>query len=170
MEILTPEFFLQPTLTVAKDLLGATLARKIEGETIRMLITETEAYDGFEDKASHAHKGKTQRTSVMFGKSGVWYVYLVYGMHWMLNVVTREEGYPAAVLIRATKEVSGPARLTKALDITKAYNERVAEESSGLWIEKGERVDALRITTSPRIGVAYAKEWAQKPYRFVLKV
>lgn len=133
------------------------------------MIIETEAYDGFEDKASHASRGETPRNKVMFGEAGVWYVYFVYGMHHMLNIVTGAKGYPSAVLIRGVEGISGPARLTKALGIDRAMNEQKAERKSGLWIEdRGVIVPKNRIERTPRIGVAYAgEEWAEKPWRFV---
>lgn len=134
------------------------------------MITDVEAYDGCEDKASHAHKGKTARNAVMFGPAGHWYVYLCYGMHWMLNVVTRESGYPAAVLIRGLDDYSGPGRLTSAMHITGAQNGASVSRQNGLWVEdRGIVIDRTRIQTTPRIGVAYAGEWAETPRRFVLK-
>lgn len=99
-KVLDKKFFNRDTKTVAKELLGKFLVRKIGNTEVSVMIVETEAYDGPDDKASHTSKGKTQRTEVMFGKPGIFYVYLCYGMHFMLNVVTREAGYPAAVLIR----------------------------------------------------------------------
>lgn len=100
-KILGQNFFNRNTLVVAEDLIGKFLVRKIGKKEIAAMIIETEAYDGEHDKASHAHKGKTERTKVMFGPAGYLYVYLCYGMYWMLNVVTGEKDYPAAVLIRA---------------------------------------------------------------------
>lgn len=134
------------------------------------MITEVEAYDGFNDKASHASRGQTERNKVMFGKAGYWYVYFTYGMHWMLNIVTGAKNYPAAILIRATDKVSGPGRLTKFLYIDKKLNSKIASCKSGLWIEdRGVVISKSKIKKAPRIGVAYAKEWAEKPYRFILE-
>ncbi|MBI2035602.1 MAG: DNA-3-methyladenine glycosylase [Candidatus Liptonbacteria bacterium] len=99
-KILKKPYFQKSTVVVARNLLGKFLVRRIKGKEIAAMITEVEAYDGFKDKASHAHRGKTARNAVMFGEAGVWYVYLTYGMHWMLNVVTGPKDYPAAVLIR----------------------------------------------------------------------
>ncbi|MBI2626024.1 MAG: DNA-3-methyladenine glycosylase, partial [Candidatus Nealsonbacteria bacterium] len=93
-------FFLRPTLLVSKELLGKYLVRKIGRKILVGKITETEAYDGFKDKASHASRGNTERNKVMFDEGGRWYVYFTYGMHWMLNIVTGPQKYPAAVLIR----------------------------------------------------------------------
>lgn len=165
---LTPEFFRRDTLTVARELLGCTLVRRTEEGEKRLIIRETEAYDGPLDLASHASKGRTARTEVMFGAPGMWYVYFVYGIHWMLNIVTGDEGFPAAVLIRGAGEWSGPARLTKALNIKGALNRLPAEPHSGLWIEKGFAVPDNHILRTPRIGVDYAGEWAKKEYRFLI--
>jgi len=101
--ILPQSFYSHPTLKVARNLLGAVLCRKIENEIVRCRIMETEGYAGPNDKASHASKGRTERTKTMFGPPGYVYVYLVYGMHYMLNIVTERENYPAAVLIRAVE-------------------------------------------------------------------
>lgn len=166
--ILKPAFFERDVLRVAEDLLGAHLVRRVRGKEVRHVITEVEAYDGIDDKACHASKGRTPRTEVMFGPAGHWYVYLCYGMYDMLNIVTGQEGYPAAVLIRGTREVNGPGRLTKALGITRALNGQSADKQSGLWIERsGIRMPKKEIVRTPRIGVGYAGEWARKPWRFV---
>jgi DNA-3-methyladenine glycosylase len=105
----------------------------------------------------------------MFGPAGVWYVYFIYGIHWMLNVVTDEVDHPAAVLLRGAGEWDGPARLTKALAIDKRLNGQPSAAASGLWIEdRGIRVPRGGIRRTPRIGVDYAGTWAARPYRFVL--
>lgn len=164
--ILPQSFFKRPVLTVAEELLGMHLVCA-HGEG---MITEVEAYDGPEDKACHAHKGMTNRTAVMFGPAGCWYVYLVYGVYRMLNIVTGEEGYPAAVLIRGAGEWNGPGKLTRALSIGQDFNGTRATRESGLWIEnRGTEVPPHRIRRTPRIGVDYAGEWAEKPYRFVIE-
>lgn len=169
-KILPQRFFERDTLVVARELLGKYLVRRMRGKEIAMMITEVEAYDGFEDKASHAHRGETARNKPMFGNAGVWYVYLVYGMYEMLNVVTGRKGYPAAVLIRGVLGVAGPGRLTKFLQITRAQNNKRAVFESGLWIEdRGIVVSDNEIKKTPRIGVDYAGVWARKKYRFVLK-
>lgn len=134
------------------------------------MITETEAYDGVHDLACHARSGKTARNAPMWGKSGHAYVYFTYGMHWMLNLVSREEGYPAAVLIRGAGEFVGPARLTKGLHIDKHLNGKELNKKNGLWVEdRGVVVHSRDILRTPRIGVAYAGVWAKKSWRFVLK-
>lgn len=167
--VLPASFFDRPALTVARELLGKTLVRRMGRKTVHVLITEVEAYTGPKDKACHAHKGKTKRNAVLFGPAGFWYVYFVYGMHWMLNVVTAEEGYPSAVLIRGVGAWNGPAKLTKALRIDRSLNGKPADRSGSLWVEdRGLRVPANALRRTPRIGVAYAEEWALKPYRFIL--
>lgn len=169
-KILPPAFFERDTLVVARELLGKYLIRRTRGKEIAMMITEVEAYDGFEDKASHAHKGETAHNKPMFGDAGVWYIYLIYGMYEMLNIVTGKKGYPAAVLIRGVESVSGPGRLTKFLQISRAQNNKRAVFDNGLWIEDMEiMVIDNEIKKMPRIGVDYAGVWAKKKYRFVLK-
>lgn len=182
MSVLTKKFFERPTLKVAPDLLGKFLCRKLGNQTAKFMVTEVEAYDGPKDKASHAHRGKTVRNAPMFSEAGVWYVYFTYGMHWMLNVVTGKQGYPAAVLIRGVEDINGPARLTKKLNINKKFNNKPATKKTGLWIEdidvkihlpkfsKGKfwRVKKSQIKTSPRVGVPYAEEWKDKHYRFYI--
>ena len=167
--ILNPSFFNRSAVKVARDLIGCRLVRRLHAETQRFLITETEGYEGPDDRASHASRGKTERTKVMFGKPGIFYVYLVYGLYWMLNVVTGREGYPAAVLIRGTGKYSGPGRLTRALKISGAQNGKPASKNTGLWFERGIRVVPHDIKRTPRVGVAYASPvWSKKLYRFVL--
>jgi DNA-3-methyladenine glycosylase len=147
-------------------------AQNAPGAVRRARITETEAYDGPEDRASHASKGRTARTAVMFGDAGRWYVYLVYGMHEMLNVVTGPADYPAAILIRGVEGFSGPGRLTRALGIDRArFNTRLANPDTGLWLEDdGCHVPDARVLATPRIGIDYAgPAWTAKPWRFVLK-
>lgn len=165
---LAHSFFDRKTLSVAKELLGKYLVREIDGKIIRQKITETEAYIGPHDLACHSSRGRTTRCEPMFAEAGTIYVYFTYGMHWMLNIVTEEKNYPAAVLIRGTEEVTGPARLTKALKIDKTLNGKSLGKKTGLWIEDGPAVAPKKIARTPRIGVTYAKEgWAEKPYRFI---
>jgi DNA-3-methyladenine glycosylase len=170
--ILPQTFFERPVLEVAKGLIGASLVRRFpESNTVvSSMLTEVEAYDGPDDLASHASRGRTPRTEVMFGPAGVFYVYLIYGLHWMLNVVTGEPGYPAAVLIRGTTNVSGPGRITARLQIDNSLNGKPAKKSSGLWFENRSIViPDERIETTPRIGVDYSGDWSRAPYRFILR-
>lgn len=155
---------------VARELLGKYLVKKIGGKEIALIITETEAYDGFEDKASHAHRGQTPRNTPMFGEAAHIYMYFTYGIHWMLNLVCGKEKYPSAVLIRAAGEVVGPARLTKALGIDKTLNALPLVKKSGLWVEdRGYTFGNKDVEKTPRIGIRYAEEWVEKPWRFVVK-
>jgi DNA-3-methyladenine glycosylase len=169
--VLERTFFERPAEEVAPDLLGKWLVRRRGRTTVAYRVTEAEAYIGPEDLACHAARGRTKRTEVMFGPAGVFYVYFIYGMYWMLNVITREEGFPAGVLIRGVETLSGPGRLTRALDITGTLNGRPATRSSGLWFsDTGERIDGRRIVSTPRIGIDYAGPiWASCPLRFVLQ-
>jgi len=176
-EILQAKVFQRKnTVAVARGLIGQVLARRYaDGRETRHVITETEAYHGEEDLACHARAGRTARTDVMYRAGGVWYVYLCYGIHEMLNLVTGPEDFPAAVLIRGVADASGPGRLTKALEIGRALNGLAATEKSGLWIEEAEGgrgrngVPGSRILATARVGVDFAgPEWAGKPWRFVL--
>jgi DNA-3-methyladenine glycosylase len=134
---------------------------------------ETEAYAGLDDRASHASRGRTPRTAIMFGAPGFAYIYLVYGMHHCLNVVVDRCGYPAAVLVRALEPLdgvdlspSGPGRLCRALSIDRRYNG--ADLTSGpLFLAPGSRASE-RVVAARRVGVEYAGEWARKPRRFYL--
>ncbi len=168
---LSPDFLRMPTLQVARALLGQHLCRRLpDGAVLKLPLTEVEAYDGPEDRASHASKGRTSRNSVMFGPAGYWYVYLCYGMHWMLNIVTGDPDYPAAVLIRGAGPHVGPGRLTKALAIGRELNEKPCSPDAGLWLESsGGLLEERRVAATPRIGVNYAgPDWASRPYRFVV--
>jgi|SRR3989344_5456245 len=173
-------FFDRPTLKVSKELLGKFLVRRYRGKNIALMIIEVEAYDGFEDRASHASRGKTERNKIMFGPAGYWYIYFVYGLHWMLNIVTGPESYPAAILIRSGvldkgRVVNGPAKLTKFLKIGKSavriINGKPADRKTGLWLEdRGIRVSKKKIQRSVRIGVDYAGPiWSKKLWRFYIE-
>lgn len=135
------------------------------------MITEVEAYDGLGDKASHASRGRTNRTEVMFGHPGVWYVYFIYGMYWMLNVITGPGGRPGGVLIRGTEVVSGPGRLTKHFGVNNAFNKKNISRDTGLWIEnRGVVIKQGQIKRTARIGVDYSGPyWSKRKYRFLLK-
>lgn len=170
------KFFGRPTLTVAEELLGKFLVRKFRKKTISAMITEVESYIGSADKASHASKGKTERTKIMFGKAGYWYVYLIYGMHYCLNIVTEEKNYPAAILIRAVlvddfkKDlIRGPGKVTKFLKINKKFNGKPSLARTGLWIEdRGISIKSEQIKRGKRIGIDYAGKWKRKPWRLYI--
>lgn len=161
-------FFQRDVLTVAPELLGKVLVRKFEdGTEERYVITEVEAYRGEEDLACHAAKGRTKRTEVLYHEGGKIYVYLIYGMYWLLNFVTGNTGEPQAVLIRSLKGLTGPGRLGKRLQLNKDfYGESL--DSGKLWIEDGEEI-ITKYDTTPRIGIEYAGEWKHKPWRFIRK-
>lgn len=186
MKPLPRKFYNRPTLTVARELLGARLVRVLDGIKLVGLITETEAYFGLDDLASHAKAGRTVRTDPMFGQPGHAYVYFTYGNHWMLNAVTEQEGFPAAVLIRAIQPIEGvemmmkrrqgrdtfgPGKLTQAMGITKSENYAdLTEAGSGLWIEAGVKVPEKSVTIGPRVGLNTTPEpWFSKPWRFLVK-
>jgi DNA-3-methyladenine glycosylase len=177
-------FYDRPTLKVASDLIGKVLVRRLNGRNLAGKIVETEAYIGPSDLACHASRGKTPRTSVMFGPPGVSYVYMIYGFYFCLNAVTESEGYPAAVLIRAveplenirimrtlrynpprdTNIASGPGKLCMAMSIDKSLN-AVDLASRELWIED-RSLEVVGIESGPRIGVDYAGEYKDMPWRF----
>lgn len=168
MKRLDKEFFHRDCLEVAPDLVGKIVVSEIGGEQVRVRITETEAYRGEEDTACHAHKGRTKRTEVLYGESGTVYVYLCYGMHWLMNVVTGEKEQPQAVLFRAGEDYEGPARLTKRLGVTGEQNKTSFVTSKVLWIEDDGK--QYEYTAAKRVGINYAaKEDIDKPWRFILK-
>ena len=157
------------TVALARGLLGRVLvATGVDGVVRRGRICEVEAYHGEADLACHASKGRTTRTETMYAAGGVWYVYLCYGVHEMLNLVTGPAGRPSAILIRGLEGIEGPGRLTRAFGIDRRFNARPASPDTGLWIEDdGFRVPRGAIIATPRIGVAYAGPvWAVKPWRF----
>ena len=183
--ILPRDFYNRPTLTVARELIGARLVRILDGLKLVGIITETEAYIGQKDLACHAKAGRTPRTLPMFGPPGHAYVYFTYGHHWMLNAVTEREGFPAAVLIRAIwpveggeamsgrrqgRDTFGPGKLTQALGIGRGENQiDLTEPALGLWIEAGMQIPNSSVTKSPRVGLYSVPEpWKSKPWRFRL--
>jgi len=171
-KILNFNFFCRDSKKIAQELLGKYLVRKIGRKTISDMIVEVEIYDGFNDKASHAFKKKgiTKRNQVMFEKGGRWYVYLTYGMHWMLNIVTQKKGYPAAILIRSTLQFKGPGRVTKAFHINGTFNNKPANYQTHLWIEdRGVKILKNQIGKRPRIGVDYAQEDKFKPLNYFIR-
>ena len=172
--ILPRTYFNRPTLTVARSLIGKYLVRAIDGRTLAGRIVEVEAYVGPEDKACHASKGRTQRTDVMFGPGGVAYIYLIYGMYHCLNVVTEREEFPSAVLIRAIEIdgelIDGPGRVCRALQIDRRLNRADLTSGESIWFEdRGISFEKADVEAHTRVGVDYAGEWAQKPWRFRLR-
>ncbi len=165
------DFLSQDTVGLARSLVGSYLVSGTESESVAYQITEVEAYDGPSDLACHASKGRARRTETLFGPPAHWYVYLCYGIHEMLNVVTGPVDYPAAILIRGLDVVSGPGRLAKRLGIDRQLNGLPASPVSGLWLEeRPDDAQAIKVESTPRIGVDYAGEhWASRPYRFLAK-
>jgi DNA-3-methyladenine glycosylase len=184
------KFFNRPTLTVARELLGTRLVRLEGGERTAGIIVEAEAYIGEEDLGCHASAGYTPRTQVMYGLPGHAYVYFTYGMHWMLNFVTEQEAFPAAVLIRgilptegveriATRRsgrpkqewTNGPGKICSALAINRAQNgaDLCALEAE-LFVEYGVRISDSSVTNTPRVGLNSVPEpWKSVPWRFVAR-
>jgi DNA-3-methyladenine glycosylase len=186
-DLLSRDFYDRPTLQVARALLGGRLVRILDGQRLAGILLETEAYVGEDDLACHARSGRTRRNAPMYGPPGHAYVYFTYGMHWMLNVVTEAEGFPAAVLLRAVQPVEGieilsarrrggdtggPARLTQALAVEGLHNGLdLCTREAGLWIETGEPVAGTDVLTGPRVGLATVPEpWKSLPWRFRVKV
>jgi DNA-3-methyladenine glycosylase len=194
--IIKQEFYARPTLIVARELLGQRLVREFDGQRLSGLIVETEAYIGPTDSASHAYLGRNDgRAQVMFGPAGHAYVYLIYGMYSMLNVVTEPEGFPAAVLIRAIEPqegveimqtnrhplprllappsrrlTNGPGKLCQALNINKTVNNWDLTQGQKLWLEPGAALADEAIAAGPRIGIDYAQPKDRTaPWRFWLR-
>ncbi len=182
------DFFEGGTLQVARELLGMRLVRVDAGQRISGVIVEAEAYRGEEDQGCHARSGLTPRTRVMYGPPGHAYVYFTYGMHWMLNFVTEEEGYPAAVLIRAVHPeeglhliserrepqpahlwTDGPAKLCQAFGIDGSLNGHdICSPDAQLFVENGEPIPDTAVTKSPRVGLNNVPEpWKSMPWRFL---
>ncbi len=170
-KVLDKSFFKKDAFFVAENLLGKYLVRRYRKKEIALKINEVEIYDGFEDKASHASKGKTKRNAPMFNEGGVFYVYLIYGMYDMLNVVCGKKGHPSAILIRGAGKLNGPGKLTKFLKINRSFNGKKIKKKTKLWIEdRGEVVSKKDIKKTPRIGIGYAGEiWSKKLLRYVLE-
>jgi len=159
-------FYTRPALTVVPALLGKLLCRNIGGTILRLRVTETEAYCGEADTACHASRGRTARTDVMYRAGGCAYVYLCYGIHEMLNVVTGESGQPEAVLIRGVEGYPGPGRLTRAMGIGRELNGEVLYESERIWLEDDGVV--VSYSATKRVGIDYATaEYRDKLWRFV---
>ena len=191
MTQLRREFFERDTLDVARDLLGQVLVHEVDGRRVAARVVEVEAYQGVDDLASHGSRGRTARNEVMFGPVGVSYVYLIYGMYWLLNVVAKPPGadYPAAILLRAAEPLegldvmaarrdgrpleqwtSGPGRLTMALGVGKAHHGLdMTAPGSPLRFEAGEPVPDERVASGPRVGINVPEPWQSKPWRFWVK-
>ncbi len=185
--VISRSFFERPTLMVARELLGQRLV-KLEGDQrIAGLITETEAYIGSEDDGCHARAGLTKRNRSMWGPPGHAYVYFTYGMHWMLNIVTERDGFPAAVLLRAVEPVEGheiirrrragrpeseltdgPAKLCQAFSLDRSFDGLdLCHPESVLFIERGVSIPEHCVTTRPRVGFNQVSEpWKSMPWRF----
>lgn len=181
-------FFERETLIVARQLLGKSLIRvEPDGERLRGIIIETEAYIGEEDLACHARAGRTARNASMWGEAGHAYIYFTYGMHWMLNLVTERAGFPAAVLLRAlipreglarmgarragrpqTELCSGPAKLCQAFAIDQSFDGLdLCKSGSPFYLEEAETIPDSAVTLSPRVGLNNVEEpWASMPWRF----
>lgn len=176
VKTLRREFFERGTLVVAKELLGCFLVRKRGIKSIRARITEVEAYIGEDDLACHASRGRTARTEVMYGRAGRAYIYLIYGMYSMLNIVTEKKDFPAAVLIRAVEidgvpkeKTNGPGKLTRVLKIDGKMNNWDLARGERIWIEKGKRKKNETISATKRIGIDYAKHCRHYLWRFILQ-
>jgi DNA-3-methyladenine glycosylase len=174
MQKLLHPFYDRDTLLVARDLLGKLLVRVSSGKVRVGKIVEVEAYLGAHDKASHSSKGRTARTQVMFGPAGFAYVYLIYGRYCCMNVVTEAPGHGSAVLLRSVEPVQnirertqGPGLLCQAMDIDRRLN---GQDLSGntLYIAAAAAAQPFTIIEGPRVGVAYAADWAQRPLRFYI--
>lgn len=183
-------FFARHTVDVARDLLGARLVRLEEGgKRVSGMIVETEAYRGEDDQGCHCRAGPTERTAVMYGPPGVAYVYFIYGMHWLLNLVTEDEGFPGAVLIRGLEPeegldlmgerrddqpeehwTDGPAKLCQALRVDGGFNgEDTCSPESALFLERGIDIPERRVQATSRIGLNSVPEpWKSVPWRFVV--
>lgn len=164
-------FFSRDVLEVAPDLLGKTLERNFDNNTLQLTITDVEAYRGEEDLGCHASKGRTPRTEVMYHEGGLVYVYLIYGIYWLLNFTTGPEGVPQAVLIRGTAQIQGPGRIGRALELDKSFYGEDMVTSERLRVEDNPGIQTKQeVLTSPRVGIDYAGEsWAGKHWRFSLK-
>lgn len=188
---LSRSFFAQPTLKVARALLGARLVRLDQGQLLAGIITETEAYIGEEDQGCHAKAGLTPRTRVMYGQPGYAYIYFTYGMHWMFNCVCEQAGFPAAVLIRSIQPIEGldviaarrsnqpqahwtdgPAKLCQAFNIDGSLNGYDLCQPNGvLFIEAGSEIPDSCVTSGPRVGLMNVPEpWKSIPWRFLTQL
>ena len=172
---LTKSFYTKPALTIAKDLLGKYIVRKIGRKELIGRIIETEAYIGPQDKASHAYNGKiTPRNKVEYLIGGYIYIYLVYGMYWQMNIVTAKHGEPECVLIRALdlgKIANGPGKVCNYLKLDKSFYKEDLSKSKRIWLEnRGEKIKPCQILATKRIGIDYAGlYWSRRKWRFMVK-
>ena len=163
------DYFSSDARTLAPDLIGKLLCRRTEDGVIKARITETECYFGEEDTACHAHKGKTERTKTMYEEGGITYVYLCYGIHSLLNIVTGPKDHPEAVLIRGIEGANGPGKATKMLKISLCDNALPLCEESGIWIED-DGAKRPRIERATRVGIDYAsKRDRERKWRYIIK-
>ena len=165
-------FYAQPAIDLAQAMIGKIIVRRIGDDVFRARIVETEAYVGSHDLACHASKGRTNRTEVMFGPAGRAYVYLIYGMYDMFNIVASHVDDPQAVLVRAAEplddweaDLSGPGKLTRRLQITRADNGVILTNRSLYLFD--DPADRPEIVATPRIGIDYAQEWKHELLRFL---
>ena len=151
---------------MAPGLISKNLIISRAGIAESFKITEVEAYRGEEDQASHARFGKTSRNAIMYGEGGYLYIYLIYGIYWMLNIVTGPADCPQAILVRGLENFSGPGVLTRALGIDKSYHGEDLVSSARIWIEDSD--EAPLVLQKPRVGINYAGEpWVSHAWRFI---
>jgi len=169
MERFGSDFFIRDVLEVAPELIGKWLVRvPVQGPVVRSRITEVEAYRGEQDLACHARTGRTTRTEIMYHEGGHLYIYLIYGMYWMLNIVSGPVDDPQAVLIRGLHDVSGPGRLTRYLKIDKSFYGVNLADSPLIWLE--DDGTKYNFETTPRINIDYAGDyWKSRPWRYIVK-
>lgn len=168
MKRLKASFYRRGALEVAPELVGKWLCRQTEDGVMRVQITETEAYVGEDDTACHASRGRTPRTEVMYAAGGVAYIYLCYGIHHLLNIVTGEAESPEGVMIRAVEGANGPGKLTRLLGITRDLNRENLVASKAFWVEDDGGVYSY--STAPRVGIDYAApDDRDRHWRFILK-
>lgn len=155
-------------LEFAPLLLGKLLCIAEHGKVLRFRVTETECYCGETDTACHAHKGKTERTKILYNQGGCAYVYLCYGIHNLFNIVTGREGVPQAVLVRSVEGYNGPGKLTKAMKIDRSFNGESLITSERIWVEDDGYTGEYE--TAKRVGIDFAtEEYREKPWRFILQ-
>lgn len=165
---LPEQFFQRDVLEVAPDLLGKILVRRLDNGDLQCYrITDVEAYRGEEDKACHASRGRTPHTELLYSKGGKIYVYLIYGMYWLLNIVTGDKDNPQGVMVRAAEGIYGPGRVGRKLELDKSFRGESIENNDRLWIEDSD--EKPEYITAPRVGIDYAQEWKDIQWRFIIK-